>query len=607
VRASALRDPAPRERARSYVSAASTLGEAVEALDLPKGRPVLLVVGSAETFDPDKANRLEQMFRLAVAPVCEEEGAVVLYGGTDSGIMSILGEALAECAPCTPLVGVVPGGLVATEEDDVLCGQVRVEPHRTHLLLTEGSIWGEEGRALVGAAERISDVDRRMVLAVGGGPGTAKEIVLATQLGWPVLLVTELTDMNDTVSDLIAIDHLGSRRRYRDLEVKAETDQEVRRRSCAARAKRQEFRDQLAPHCADLAEIAEHKRLKARALTDVAGIRRDLRWRLSDAGLLREAWLRYGMIDEAASKEKPVPRLLKLIVLVLGVLTVLFSILAGLYEGNWALRVLLLSFSLLSVAVVGWMVRRQRDRRWLELRRAAQAIGREIFRYRTWAGVYWSALGLGGDDQDAAPPTGTGLTEKRKRLAVSLAAIENGLSAGSTIGVRPVGYHEWPPVFSEAIDVNDSLLDDLGGAAYDDLRVEDQLRYFSRASRRMNRFLSWAILVVFLLAAAVSAFTALSFGLEWPAPWVALVASVAAAISAWLDWGQHEARSAQVGAAAAGLRVARHHWLALDLRDREAPRAVSDFAAEVEKVLQAESDDWERVLQQAHRSFRDRP
>src|SRR5690349_13118180 len=89
----------------------------VLAAELTPGRPVVALVGGASGMDERTQLELAGVLRDAVVVAVDRRGAAVVDGGTDAGVMRMIGRARAERAGTFPLVGVaveatvrLPGG-----------------------------------------------------------------------------------------------------------------------------------------------------------------------------------------------------------------------------------------------------------------------------------------------------------------------------------------------------------------------------------------------------------------------------------------------------------------------------------------------------------------
>jgi hypothetical protein len=92
-------------------STLADLRRSVDELGLGAPLPVVAVVGGAGGIDEQTMDELSTVFTDVIVPVIRERGAVAVDGGTDSGVMRLLGRARAAGAPF-PLVGVAALGTV---------------------------------------------------------------------------------------------------------------------------------------------------------------------------------------------------------------------------------------------------------------------------------------------------------------------------------------------------------------------------------------------------------------------------------------------------------------------------------------------------------------
>src|SRR5215208_4563401 len=113
------------------------LSEALAKLGLADPTPTLVVVGGAGGLGPAELERLEPVVG-ELAAAAERAGAAVVDGGTDVGVMRLVGRTRAR-GRAFPLVGVAVDALVG-EADDL----VDVEPNHGGILLVPGAEWGDE-------------------------------------------------------------------------------------------------------------------------------------------------------------------------------------------------------------------------------------------------------------------------------------------------------------------------------------------------------------------------------------------------------------------------------------------------------------------------------
>ncbi|GIE99375.1 hypothetical protein [Paractinoplanes rishiriensis] len=177
---------------------------AVAALGLGAPLPVVAVVGGAAGIDEQTMDELFTLFTDVIAPVIRERGAVAVDGGTDSGVMRLLGRARAAGAPF-PLVGVpaldtvhFPGHRGAHP------GTAALEPHHSHFVLVPGAKWGDEAPWLAGVASALSTGRGGVTVLVNGGEITVEDARCSVAEGRPVLVLAGTGRTADKIAAAVA-------------------------------------------------------------------------------------------------------------------------------------------------------------------------------------------------------------------------------------------------------------------------------------------------------------------------------------------------------------------------------------------------------------------
>ncbi|HZD02343.1 MAG TPA: hypothetical protein VFA46_19780 [Actinomycetes bacterium] len=181
------------------------LAAALLALGLGAPRPALVLVGGAGGLDSAELDRLYPVMARGIAPVARQRGAVVIDGGTDAGVMRLIGRAREELHASFPLIGVAAAGTVALPgADPGRAGTAALEPRHTHFVLVPGDDWGAEapwisrlatelagnlpsatvvvnGGEIAFADVAQSLTDKRPVVAVAGTGRTAERLAAAVR------------------------------------------------------------------------------------------------------------------------------------------------------------------------------------------------------------------------------------------------------------------------------------------------------------------------------------------------------------------------------------------------------------------------------------------
>ena len=170
------------------VGTPGALPAALAAFGLTAGRPVLVSVGGASGLAAPVAEELGALFRERLAPLLDRLRAVVLDGGTDAGIMALMGRARRDAGAGFPLLGIAPRGTVVLPGEHRR-GGVALEPNHSHLLLVPGSDWGDEIPWMCRLATLISGTRASAMLVSGGGRVTARDVEAGLAAGRPALLL----------------------------------------------------------------------------------------------------------------------------------------------------------------------------------------------------------------------------------------------------------------------------------------------------------------------------------------------------------------------------------------------------------------------------------
>jgi len=181
---------------------------------LPRPDVLLSVTGSAATLT--LTANLQKVFDRGLATAAAMTNAWIFTGGTDSGVMKLVGEAMHKYGLDVPLVGVAPWGAVLGRQSmtgvkgdkvDYRAGDnggihgARLNPYHTHQILVDGHreygegalAWGHEVkmRAELERTYATSKGVPVVLLVVQGGPGTLDMMHASAEQGSPLLVLSD--------------------------------------------------------------------------------------------------------------------------------------------------------------------------------------------------------------------------------------------------------------------------------------------------------------------------------------------------------------------------------------------------------------------------------
>jgi hypothetical protein len=131
----------------------------LDALEITSPRAVILLFGGAAGLDDSRKAHLTTLFADGVTPVAAELGALIIDGGTQSGVMAMMGEAVARCPGTCQLLGIAPKRKIAHPEiasASAVSDGAPLEPNHSHFVLVESAEWGGETEKILELARALN-------------------------------------------------------------------------------------------------------------------------------------------------------------------------------------------------------------------------------------------------------------------------------------------------------------------------------------------------------------------------------------------------------------------------------------------------------------------
>lgn len=167
------------------------LAEALREFGIPVPMPVLVLVGGAGGLSKADADVLSPVFDSVVVPLLAQTNAAVVDGGTDAGVMRLIGRARAKVGASFPVIGVVVESLVRRRGDAAGDARSPVEPNHTHVMLVPGSDWGDEAEWLASTASAVaSRTAGSVTLLINGGEIAYRDIQFSVAQGRVVVTLS---------------------------------------------------------------------------------------------------------------------------------------------------------------------------------------------------------------------------------------------------------------------------------------------------------------------------------------------------------------------------------------------------------------------------------
>ncbi len=154
---------------------------ALKLLGLEQKRPVIFVSGGASKMDEQDRRLIRDMIK-TVAQFADEHNAIIVDGGTEAGVMQLVGEIRAKNNLTFPLIGVSPIGKVAWPGHQNAGSDTQLNDLHTHFILVDGDNWGDESETILHLSYKICDDGKLPAAAIliNGGKIALYDMYLAS-------------------------------------------------------------------------------------------------------------------------------------------------------------------------------------------------------------------------------------------------------------------------------------------------------------------------------------------------------------------------------------------------------------------------------------------
>jgi hypothetical protein len=510
-------------------------------------RPLIILLGDYDvSLDPT----VKSLCSRAIAPAAVSSGAVIIDNGANSGCSALIGQAARgeDQGPAPTLIGIATHSVAEPEPN-----------HTVIVRLPAG--WSDPMKALVQiAGELVKDptaVDRPVLTVLFGGGKTEKEaLVRCARRKWPILVVQESGGLADEI--------------LKGKEPGAEGEPPT----------------QVAePELREIIETTDiYKFLISGNVDDLNRIllaRLDLR-----VDTLADAWNRYDVLDQAAIRKQVSFKKMQRAILGLGIIATLLAIarsgsalplrITHLFPAPFAsafqtLTHVLIVLTPITISILVAANSRFREgNKWILLRASAEAIKREIFRYRMRAGAYSNEQCL--------------QVSRESKLAAKLTDISSAL-VQSEVNQTSV---------PSAVDTDPRHLTFLSPDDYLNDRIDDQISYFVAKTASLSTQLKKIQVWIYIAGGAGTALAAFHGDV-----WVALTTAVAATLTTRLETDQVGYSLIQYNQALTGLRNIASWWKALSQWEKGRRRNIDLLVEQTETTLEGELAGWAQQMQSA--------
>jgi hypothetical protein len=555
-------------KARCVLAPANSVAaEILQALRIGKPRALILLSGGGDELPIELVPRLTQLFSRGVARAANEAEALIIDGGTKSGVMEIMGRAVADAGRRSALLGIAPASKVAaTDQPSNSDGDDKapLDPNHSHFVLVDCDDWGCEIDTRYALAKELVGKGTRVVtLVANGGRVTAQEVVWSVRHQYPIIVIEGSGRLADEIAD--------AWRKRPDL-----------------------------PSDPAMAEIIADGRIELHPLSAaVGGAERLILRKLGGDNVLLQAWERFAVYDlNAVLLQKRFFRF-QFAILSLGLLATALALIKQRWNPPGVYYILLVIPIILTILITVTN-RFKQGNKWLLLRGGAEAIKREIYKYRAKAGDYKELLRAlpaappkPGELPPPPPPTPEQVLAQKVE-DVTRRVMQTEVNTSSLLPYT----NRLPPPMDYA-EGGDDGLSVLTPDRYIQVRLGDQLSYYRGKTitfERKLKLIQWSIYIIGGLGTFLAAINR--------QVWIALTTALASALATYLSYQQTENSLMKYNQASTDLDSIRRWWTALPAEDQGNQDNVDALVEHTEKVLQSELDGWVQQMQNALEELR---
>lgn len=172
--------------------AGTRASDLLPALDLPRPNAVMIIAGGASEMDEQAHPDLVRLFTRGIAQAAASARALIIDGGTQAGVMAIMGQAVAEQQRRSTLLGVAPAGRVSYpgKSTDMSGNEgVPLDPNHSHFVLVAADEWGSETETMYELAKVLSAGRPSVAVLINGGSIAKSEVVHNVRQRRPIILI----------------------------------------------------------------------------------------------------------------------------------------------------------------------------------------------------------------------------------------------------------------------------------------------------------------------------------------------------------------------------------------------------------------------------------
>ena len=164
----------------------------VHALGIAQPRSLIMIAGGAAQMNERDHANLERLFSDGIAHFAATRQSLVIDGGTQSGVMELMGQGVAQQTTRPTLLGISPAENViypGKTPAETISEQTPLDPNHSHFVLVDANEWGCETETMYALAEVYSQSCPAVAILVNGGAIAKNEVLYNVRQGRPIIVI----------------------------------------------------------------------------------------------------------------------------------------------------------------------------------------------------------------------------------------------------------------------------------------------------------------------------------------------------------------------------------------------------------------------------------
>ena len=134
----------------------------IDVFNLISPRPTIFITGGASAMSDDDIARTRILIEECIAAFAQEKKITVVDGGTEAGVMDMIGDARRRHNYNFPLIGVSPLQKVEYPGFKGADPEAELQDGHSHFVLVESSEWGGETNTIIALTKAIAMAESKI-------------------------------------------------------------------------------------------------------------------------------------------------------------------------------------------------------------------------------------------------------------------------------------------------------------------------------------------------------------------------------------------------------------------------------------------------------------